>query len=374
MPVMRAALLHEPGKPLEVVDDLELESPGAGELLVRITHCGVCHTDLSYVTGTLSSPLPVVLGHEATGVVEDVGPGVTSHAPGQRVVLTNRPPCGRCYWCVRNEPQLCSHATSMLGGTYPDGGTRMSWQGETVYRGVVVAGFADRTVVPAAAAVPVPEDTPPEIASVVGCAVMTGVGAVLNTAKVPPGATVLVVGLGGVGASVIQGARLAGATRIIGVDPVAERRDHAVRLGATDILDPAEVQVHRAAREMTDGIGVDFAFDAVGRGEIVASLLKATRNGGTTVMVGLPKTGDVVSVGALAHNLYEKKLIGCYLGSGNAWLEFGRLLSLWRAGRLDLEDLVSTQRPLEDINDAFDDMRAGRGLRTVLTMNGAGGA
>ena len=365
---MRAALLIEPGAPLDVVDDVELDSPRAGEVLVRVTHCGVCATDFAYVSGALSSPLPLVLGHEVTGVVEEVGSGVTVPAQGQRVILTNRPSCGRCYWCVRGEAQLCGPGEQMLGGTYADGGTRLSRRGEPVYRGIVLAGFAERTVVPAAAAMPVPDDTPLELAAVLGCAIQTGVGAVLNTARVPPGATVMVTGLGGVGISIVQGARIAGARRIVAVSRQPARREQALRLGATDVVDPAEIAPHRAAKELTGGIGMDFTFDATGRVAMVESLLKATRKGGTTVMVGLPGAGDVVPVRALGHSLYEKKLIGCFLGSGNAWQEYDRLLALWRTGRLNLEDMVTARRPLEEINLAFDDMRAGVGLRTVLTI------
>jgi S-(hydroxymethyl)glutathione dehydrogenase/alcohol dehydrogenase len=371
---VRAALLQEPRAPLVVVDDVEIESPRAGEVLVRLTHCGVCATDLGYVSGEHSSPLPLILGHEASGVVEEVGAGVIVPAPGQAVVLTNRPACGRCYWCVRGETHLCAVGERMLAGVYPDGGTRLSRRGATVYRGIVLAGFAERTVVPAAAAVPVPDDVPLELAAILGCAIQTGVGAVLNTARVPPGATVMVAGLGGVGVSIVQGARIAGARRIIAISRQPDRRAHATRLGATDVIDPAENAPHRVARELTGGIGVDFTFDATGHVPTIESLLKATRKGGTTVMVGLPGTKDVVSVAALGHSLYERKLIGCYIGSGNAWLEYDRLIALWRAGRLDLEGMVTARRPLEEINVAFDDMRAGRGLRTVLSIHEDGPA
>ena len=337
-------------------------------MLVRITHCGVCHSDLSYAQGTLSIPLPVVLGHEAAGIVEEVGAGVTAPMPGEKVVLTNRPACGRCYWCVRGEAQLCAVATKMLEGVYPDGGTRLARDGQRVYRGFVVAAFAERTVVPASAAVPVPPDTPLATAAVIGCSVMTGVGAVLNTARVPAGASVMVIGLGGVGASIVQGARIAGATVIIGVDPVATRREQAQRLGATHVLDPGEAAPQRAARELTAGVGVDYAFDAVGRAEIVETLLKATRNGGTTVMVGLPRAGETVSVAALAHNIYEKKLIGCYSGSGNAWqLVRTPPTAVKTAGSNSTRWFPRCGRSKKSI-EAFDDLRLGRGMRTVLTM------
>jgi len=364
---MRAALLEAPESPLRIAE-VELEPPGRGEVEVRITHSGVCHTDLSYIEGRIPAPYPIVLGHEVSGVVESVGSPDTGLAEGMKVILTSRPPCRRCYWCIRGEVHLCAESTAMLGGTYPDGGTRLSLDGQPVFRGIVLAGFAERTVVPAAAAIPVPDDTDLVTASIVGCAVLTGVGAALNTARVTPGSTVMVVGLGGVGVSIIQGARIAGASCIIGVDPVETRRHQAMLFGATDVVDPTEYPVHNAARDLTGGIGVDFGFDAVGRSAIVESLLKASRKGGMTVVVGLPRADETFSVGGLGLNLYEKKLIGCYLGSADPRREYGRLLDLAGAGLLDLDAMVTGIRPFAEINDAFDDMRSGRGLRTVLEM------
>jgi S-(hydroxymethyl)glutathione dehydrogenase / alcohol dehydrogenase len=365
---MRAALLEEPKASLIVADDIELAPPGVGEVEVRITHAGVCHTDLSYIEGRIEAPYPIVLGHEVSGVVERLGPAVAGLAEGAKVVLTSRPPCGRCYWCVRGEVQLCAESTALLAGTYADGGTRLSRNGQVVYRGFVLAGFAERTVVPAGAVIPVPEHTDLSTAAILGCAVLTGVGAALNTAKVSAGSTVMVVGLGGVGMSIIQGSRIAGASRIIGIDPVAGRREQALHFGATDVADPTEIPAHQLARELTGGVGVDYGFDAVGRSSIVESLLKGIRRGGMTVVVGLPRADERFSVGGLGLNLYEKKLIGCYLGSADPRREYGRLLGLADAGLLDLAAMVTDRRPFSEINEAFDDMRAGHGIRTVLEM------
>jgi S-(hydroxymethyl)glutathione dehydrogenase / alcohol dehydrogenase len=364
---MRAALL-EGVDALEVVDDVELAGPGEGEVLVGLHSCGVCHSDLHFVDGSLPATFPAILGHEAAGVVEAVGAGVTAVAEGDAVVLTLRPPCGRCYWCVRGELSLCpTHAGT--GGTLADGGTRLSHRGRTVSRGgTFLAAFAERTVVPAAGAVKVPEDTPLDVASVLGCAVQTGVGAVLNTARVEPGATVVVVGLGGIGVAIVQGARLAGASRIIGADPVAGRREQAVGFGLTDALDPAADDVAAAALELTGGIGVDYAFDAVGRAGIIEACVGASRRGGTTVMVGVPGLEEIVPLHAVGIALAEKKLLGCFLGSSNPHRDLPRLASLWRVGRLDLEGMVTARRPLAEITEAFEDMRAGRGLRTVLDV------
>jgi Zn-dependent alcohol dehydrogenase len=356
------------GAPLTVADDVELDAPRAGEVLVDIAHCGVCHSDVHYLDGSLRTGTPVILGHEAAGRIGAVGPGVTHLSPGDKVVLTMAPSCGRCYWCAQGEHSLCQRFAGMVGGAYPDGTTRLTWRGEPVRRGLVLSAFAERTVVPAEAAVRIPEDTPTDIAAVVGCAVQTGVGAVVNTAKVPAGSSVVVVGLGAVGLSLVQAARMVGAATVIGVDLAAERRARGTALGATTVLDPTADRVDSAVRDLTGGRGADFGFDAVGRGEIVQTLLKATRNGGTVVMVGMPSLDDTVTVRALVHAFYEKKLIGCYLGSANAHRDVPRILDLWRAGRLDLAGMVTARRPLDQINVAVDELRRAVGARTVLEL------
>ncbi|MEV0720301.1 Zn-dependent alcohol dehydrogenase [Asanoa sp. NPDC050611] len=364
---MRAAIMTAVDAPL-VVDEVALDPPRAGEVLVDIAHCGVCHSDLHYLDGSLRTGLPVILGHEAAGVVAAVGPSVTDLKPGDKVVLTMAPSCGRCYWCANGERTLCQRFAGLVGGAFPDGSTRLSWQGAPVRRGLVLSAFAERTVVPVEAAVRIPDDMPTEIAAVIGCAVQTGVGAVLNTARVPVGASVVVSGLGAVGLSIVQAAVIAGATTILAADMNAARRAEALRLGATHVADPVAEPVDKLARSLTDGRGADFAFDAVGRGAVVETLLKATRNGGTTVMVGIPSTSDTVSVRALVHAFYEKKLVGCYLGSANPHRDFPRILDLWRAGRLDLAGMVTAKRPLAEVNLALDDLRRGAGVRTVLEM------
>ncbi|MFM8409389.1 MAG: Zn-dependent alcohol dehydrogenase [Alphaproteobacteria bacterium] len=365
---MKAAVLEEAGRPIAVHHDVDIASPRAGQVRVRVTHCGVCHSDLSIADGVFPSPTPVVLGHEAAGIVEEVGSDVAGLAPGDHVVLTPLPPCGTCYWCLRGEPGVCVNAGAILSNAFADGTTGLSRGGATVFRGVGLGGFAEQVLVPATGAVKIPADVPLEVACVIGCAVQTGVGAVLNTARVAPGDTVLVFGAGGVGLSIVQGARLAGAARILVADPVEERREAARRFGATDLLDPSREDAAVRAQELT-GVGVDFAFDAVGRGAIVADGLRATRNGGTTVAVGAAPLDDVITIAPAAlFTVTEKKLVGCTLGGCNSVREIPRFVSLWRAGRLDLEGLVTHRRPLEEINEAFDDLRASRGIRTVLAI------
>jgi Zn-dependent alcohol dehydrogenase len=242
----------------------------------------------------------------------------------------------------------------------------LSRNGEVVFRGVGVGGFGEYVLTPVTGAIKIPADVPLDVACVIGCAVQTGVGAVLNTARVEPGATVLVMGLGGIGLSIVQGARIAGAARIIAADPVPARREAATRLGATDVISPDDVAAK--VMELTT-VGVDYAFDAVGRSSLVQLGLAVTRNGGTTVCVGAAPLDDVITISPSAlFTLTEKKLIGCALGSCNSVREIPRLIALWRTGRLDLEALITAQRPLAEINQAFDDLRASRGIRTVLAL------
>ena len=365
---MKAALLEAAGRPLRICDDLEIAEPAPGFVRVRVSHCGICRSDLSIVDGSFPSPLPIVLGHEAAGVVEAVGAHVEGLAPGDPVVLSACPPCGRCYWCVRGEASVCVNTHGIQTSTFPDGSTGLSRGGELVYRGLNLAAFAEYVVCPASGAVKVPADLPLDIACVIGCAVQTGVGAVLNTAGVEEGATVLVTGLGGVGLSVVQGARVAGAARILASDPLAERREAAKAMGATDLLDPTQQDVVAQAREIT-GVGVDYAFETAGRSALIQTALGAVRNGGTAVCVGAPPLDEAVDIGPAAIFVISgKRLVSSVLGGCNSLREIPRLVDLWRAGRLDLESLVTARRPLEEINQAMDDLRAGRGVRTVLTL------
>jgi Zn-dependent alcohol dehydrogenase len=364
---MRAALLTDYGHPLTVVDDVEIEGPRPGEVLVRVTHCGLCHSDVSLTDGTFKPPVPVILGHEAAGIVADVGAGVTRVKAGDKVLLSPIPACGQCYWCLRGEYGICVNGSSIGSNTFPDGTTGLSRHGETVWRGVGLGAFAEYALVTDSAVVPVGADTPLDVVCVIGCSVQTGVGAVINTAKVPEGATVLVMGLGGIGISIVQGARLAGAARIIVSDPVSDRRDAAARFGATDAIDPVTQDVTAEVMRIT-GVGADYAFDAVGRSALVETGVWSTRSGGTTVVVGAAPGEQVVSLPAVLITALEKKIMGSMLGGSNARFEIPRLVSLWKAGRLDLEAMVTKRRPLGEINEAIGDMQAGRGIRTVLEI------
>lgn len=364
---MRAAVLEAPRARLRL-RDVDIADPGPGQVRVRVRYCGVCHSDLSIADGTFPSPLPIVLGHEAAGVVDAVGPHAGGLAPGDAVVLTPCPPCGTCYWCLRGEPTVCVNAAAIQTNTFADGSTGLSADGDVVYRGVGLGAFAEMVLAPATGAVKIAADVPLDVACVIGCAVQTGVGAVLNTARVEEGATVLVMGLGGVGLAVVQGARLAGAARIIVSDPLPQRRAAALRLGATDAVDPAATDVAHRVLELT-GVGADYAFDAVGRSSLIQTGLAATRSGGTTVCVGAPPMDDVLSIPMPAlFVVSEKKLLGSALGSSNSLREIPRLVALWHSGHLDLEALITARRPLAEVNEALADLAAGHGIRTVLSL------
>jgi Zn-dependent alcohol dehydrogenase len=366
---MRAALLEQTGQPLVIADDIDLEAPKAGEVRVRVHHCGVCHSDLSLVDGDLPPVLPIILGHEAAGIVEEVGLGVESLAVGDAVVLTACPPCGQCFWCLRGEWSLCVNSHALMTFSHRDGGTRLQRNGELVWRGVGVAAFAESVIMPEEGAIKIDPDVPLAVACVLGCAVQTGVGAVLNTAKVEEGSTVVVIGLGGIGLAVVQGAVIAGATRIVAVDPVEERRTAAKHFGATHTLDPTATDVNGEVFALTEGIGADYAFDAVGRSSLINQAINVIRPGGAAVMVGVPPLEDSFTMEAVALFItQQKRLLSSLLGSVNSRRDIPKLIDLWRAGRLDLEAMITAHRPLDDINAAFDDLRAARGIRTVIDI------
>lgn len=365
---MKAALLEQQGRPV-VIADVDIAPPGYGEVSVAVRYCGLCHSDLSIMDGVFPSEVPIVLGHEAAGVVEEVGPGVRALVAGDHVILSPVPPCGVCYGCLRGEPGTCTNVSGIMTHSFKDGRTGLSRDGHRVLRGVGVAAFAERVVTQASGAVKIDKDIPLDVVCVIGCAVQTGVGAVLNTARVEEGASVLVMGLGGIGLSIVQGARLAGAAHIIVSDPIAERRDAAGRMGATAAIDPSSEDLAARVMEITGGIGADYAFDAVGRSALIEAGVWATRSGGTTVCVGAAPMDEAISISPAAlFTLAEKKLMGCALGSCNSLRDIPRLVALWQAGRLDFESLITKRRPLAEINAAAADLRAGRGIRTVLSM------
>jgi Zn-dependent alcohol dehydrogenase len=364
---MRAALLESPDEPLRVVDDVELGPPRTGEVRVRIVACGVCHSDLSLARGLFPMLGPTVPGHEAAGVVVELGPGVSTLAVGDHVVLSPNPACGHCEYCRRGRHAVCPNSLGIATATFPDGTTGLSRGGEVVYRGLNLGAWSDEVVVQESGAVRIDPDVPLDVACVIGCAVQTGVGAALNTADIEPGDSVLVMGAGGIGLNIVQGAAVAGASRIIVSDPSEARREQALRFGATDVVDPATTDVVATTMELT-GIGADVAFDAAGSAALVEAGLAAVRSAGTCVMVGAPPADEEARVNVAVTMFTEKRLAGSLLGDCYAPRDIPRLVSLWQAGRLDLDGLVTARRPLEEVNEALDDLEAGRGLRTVLVI------
>jgi Zn-dependent alcohol dehydrogenase len=366
---MKAAVLEEAGKPITIYDDVEIIEPRAGEVRVNVKYCGLCHSDLGFVTG--KSPLsgPMIPGHEASGVVESVGPGVSHLAPGDHVVLTPAPPCGHCYYCQRGEHSLCVNAMSILSGLLADGTSGLSRGGAPILRGCGIGGLAEYVTLPATGAVRIDEDIPLEIACVIGCALQTGVGAVLNTAKMEPGATCAVMGLGGVGMAAIQGARIAGASVILASDPVEERRQLAHSFGATHVVDPSVEDLGALVLELTGGIGLDYVFEAAGKAVLIEQGIRLCRMGGTTVMVGSPSFEENLTIPSVVlMQALEKKLCGCLLGSSNSLFEIPRLLRLWRRGLLDMEGMITGRRPLLEVNQGFADLEQSRGIRTVIEI------
>lgn len=356
---MRAAFVRALNEPFEVRDDFEVADPGPGEVRIRIVASGVCHSDLSMQNGTLPHPLPCVAGHEGAGEVTAVGDGVTTVAPGDHVIVSWVPPCGSCFHCIRGETNLCQ--TFLLPGL---ANPKFSVGGEPVVGFAGTGTFAEELVTRAEGAIRIDPEIPLDVASLIGCGVMTGVGAAINTAKVAPGSTVVVFGCGGVGISVIQGARIAGAADIVAVDVVEGKVETAKRFGATHGVSPDDLA--GLQQELTGGIGFDYAFEVVGRSQTIRAAWDATRRGGTAVVVGAGSLTDMVSFSAFELFYPEKRFLGCWYGSADVRRDFHRLLRLWQQGKLDLEGMISRRIDLSEINEALEAMKRGEVIRSVI--------
>jgi Zn-dependent alcohol dehydrogenase len=359
----RAALFREVGRPLEVAE-IDLDEPGPRDVVVRMAAVGICGTDLHQVKGEFRRPTPMVLGHEGAGVVEAVGADVTTVAPGDEVVLSWAPGCGECPGCRRGRPATCLPLNRAIGaGTLPDGTTGMSLAGETVYRGTVTGCLADRVVVTERAVLPLGEGIPLAEAALLGCAALTGVGAAIHAAQVTPGSSAVIVGAGGVGQFIVQGARIAGAQLVVVSDPVAARREQALRLGATHAVEPEGLR--DLLREHTDD-GADFGFDAVGDPATTEVALRSTRGGGTAVIVGLPPAGARLDLDPGELTRKEKHLTGTLYGSEDPAVALPHLLDHVRAGRLLLAELLGPRYPLDDVNAAIEASLAGVAGRVLV--------
>ena len=367
---IHAALLPETGAALEMAE-LELAAPGPFEALVRIHASGVCHSDLNAIDGTAPTRCPAVLGHEGAGVVEAVGEGTTLVAVGDRVALSWAPYCGVCEPCLRELPHLCAAAwPAMDAGGLMDGTTRLSHDGSPVYHYSLLSTFAERAVVPERACVRIPEDVPFDIAGLVGCAVTTGVCAVWRSAGVRPGDRVAVIGCGGVGLSAVMGAAAAGAGSITAVDLNPDKADQAVALGATGGLawQGSPEATAEAVREASGG-GVDYAFEATGRPDAMLTAFLSTRQRGAAVLMGIPAEDAVLPLPARSIPRMERRVIGALYGSARPDRDFGVILDAYRRGRLPLDRLISHRMRLDQIGEAFDLLRQGSALRTVIELN-----
>ena len=362
---MRAAVLWEPGLPVEVVE-VELAPPRAGEVLVKIAASGICASDLHVVDGSLPEPMPLVLGHEASGVVVDTGPGVTRVREGDHVVLAIVPSCGACASCRRGRTTFCELFGAAAGaGTLADGTSRLTRNGTTLHHFNSVSCFAEYAVVPESAAVAIRREVPLEAAALIGCAVLTGYGAVTNIARVGAGESVAVWGCGGVGLSIVQAARLARADPIVAVDVASEKLVLARELGATDLVNGAEVDAVEAVRTAAGGPGVDYAFEALGREATVQQAWSALAPGGTAVVVGMLPKGDLLTIDPWGF-ISEKNLLGCFLGRARIEDDVPRLVDLYRSGELKLHEIVSHRLTLDEIGLGLERLRAGAAVRQVV--------
>ncbi len=363
---MKAAVLTGVGAPLEVFDDIEVAPPGPGEVRVRMEASGVCHSDLSVQNGTIPQPAPIVLGHEGAGVVEEIGEGVTTVAPGDHVVLSFVPRCGECEQCLRGQPFLCDKAGATAGGSLLDGTTRLTSGGAPVFQMAALGTYGQIAIVPEISTVKIPTDVPLKVAALIGCGVLTGVGAALNTANIREGDTVAVIGCGGVGLNIIQGARIAGASRIIAIDKFASKLDMAKQFGATDVVNPDDGDAVGQVMALTQK-GVHVAFEAIGLEPTIMQAINMTRSGGEAVIVGVPRMDVMLTMNAAFTFLYQAKTIkGCWYGSADVHRDVPKLIQLWQDGELKLEELISREITVHEVNEAFAAMESGEVARSVI--------
>ncbi|HKG82758.1 MAG TPA: zinc-dependent alcohol dehydrogenase family protein [Beijerinckiaceae bacterium] len=372
---IRAAVLNEMGapapyaqsKPLKI-ETIELDPPGPGEILVKIAAAGLCHSDLSVIEGNRPRPMPMALGHEAAGVVEEVGPGVDDLGKGDHVVMVFVPSCGHCLPCSEGRPALCEPGAAANGaGTLLSGEKRLHRNGQDINHHLGVSGFAEYATISRRSCVKVDRELPLDEAALFGCAVLTGVGAVINTAKVPAGTTVAVVGLGGVGLSSILGAVASGASRVVAVDLSDEKLGLARQLGATDTFNAGSPDAANEIREAVKG-GVEYAFEMAGSVRALDLAYKITRRGGTTVTAGLPPPTHTLALSPVNLVAEERTLKGSYIGTCVPVRDLPRYVDLYRRGKLPVDRLMSKHLRLEEINEGFDFLAQGKVVRQVVTV------
>ena len=363
---VRAAVAFEAGKPL-AIETVQLEGPKAGEVLVEVKATGLCHTDAYTLSGADPEGLfPAIMGHEGAGVVVEVGEGVTSVAPGDHVIPLYTPECRQCKFCLSGKTNLCGAIRETQGrGVMPDGSSRFSLGGETLFHYMGTSTFADHTVLPEIAVAKIRQDAPFDKVCYIGCGVTTGLGAVMNTAKVEPGSNVAVFGLGGIGLNVVQGARIAGADRIIGVDLNPRKRALAERFGMTDFINPKDGDPVAAIIDLTDG-GVDYSFECIGNVEVMRQALECCHKGwGESVIIGVAGAGQEIATRPF-QLVTGRVWRGTAFGGAKGRTDVPRIVDWYMDGKINIDDLITHQMPLEDINQGFDLMHKGESIRAVV--------
>ncbi|HVC44380.1 MAG TPA: Zn-dependent alcohol dehydrogenase [Candidatus Binataceae bacterium] len=361
---MKAAVFHGPNQPLKI-EDVEIDHPHEREVVVRTVASGVCHSDLHFVDGLYPFPPPAVLGHEAAGIVEEVGRGVSYVKPGDHVIACLSVFCGYCTDCMSGHPNRCTNKQATQRGKSE--APRLSQNGARIRQFADLSTYAEKLLVHENALVKITNDIPLDRAALIGCGVTTGVGAVLNTARIEPGSTVAVFGCGGVGLSAIQGARIAGARQIIAVDQFANKLAMAKNLGATHTVDASKGDAVEAIKDLTGG-GVDYSFEAVGMKKLAEQCFECIKQGGTATIIGMIPVGQKVSIDG-PKLLTERKMQGSNMGSNRFRIDMPRYVDYYLQGRLNLDDMISRRGKLEDVNDAFAAMKRGEVARTVLMFD-----
>lgn len=357
---MKAAVCREFGKPL-VIEEIEIARPQAGEVRVKVAACAICHSDIFYAEGAWGGELPSVYGHEAAGVVEAVGAGVSKVKPGDHVVVTLIRACGQCHFCAQGAPVACETSFPL-----DEASPLSSGDGSAIVQGLRTGAFAEHVVVESSQAVAIPKDVPLDSASLLACGVITGLGAVVNTAKVPSGASVVVIGTGGVGLNSVQGAALCGATTIIAVDLSDDKLAAAKTFGATHGVNPAKEDIGEAVRALTGGRGADYVFVTVGAKAAFDQAYGLLSSLGTVVLVGMPAKGVTSEIDPAAIADRSQRILGSKMGSARTQVDIPNLVSLYKQGRLKLDELVSGRYPLEQINEAIAEVNRGAALRNVI--------
>ena len=365
----RTAVLYAPGEPIRV-EEIELDPPKAHEVQVKMVAAGICHSDYHIIAGELPAYLPIALGHEGAGIVEEVGEGVTDLKPGDHVVLSFIPACGKCSYCTSGHANLCNLGASILMGPQLDGTFRMHSNGADIGQMCVISTFSERTVVSDMSVVKVADYYPLNKAVLVGCGVPTGVGAVIHRAKVPAGSTVMVVGCGGIGMNAVQGAAIAGARMIIAVDVVDFKLEEAKKFGATHTINAKTQDVVQTVRDLTWGLGVDYAFEAIATPATIGQAYACTGKNGTVVVIGLtPYTAESIPVPPLDLVLYQKTIMGTLYGDSQPRNDIPNLLKMYEVGKLKLDELITRTYTLDQVNEAYADMIAGKNLRGVIEFS-----